>query len=312
MSSKDSSSHQSRLLSRLQRLLSEENYYEALQLYLTLYARYLSSRGAQEAGDLLYEAAQVFLSRGQLESAEELIMKWAEHLRTHTIPTSEREIARILEIAKHFPVGQKEAAPIIKFMRLCIKWSQENGDTKTGDATLHNELADILWGLQRYNEAKVHCIHGRQTGAFALRILDLSLKGGYPGETGLFITQAVLSMLGEGCIKEAAEVLREFVSNHPCLDTAFPFRGHPLLNYSHMIIGVLIEDPMQPPSPIERCQHITQQYLPAIQTDPSLMEILGKLNFIKIHPFRGMLQALPTCTANQQPNLKVAESEGLD
>ena len=254
----------------------------------------------------------MFLSRRQLESAEELAMKWAEHLRTHSIPTSEQEIERILEIARHFPIEQKEAAPIIKFMRLCIKWSQENEYMKSGDITLHRELADLLWGLQRYNEAKTHYIHGGQPGAFALRILDLSLKGGYPGETGLFVTQAVLAMLGEGYIKEASEVLKEFVSNHPSLDTVFPFRGHPLLNYSYMIIEVLVEDPMQPPSPIERCQHITQQYLPAMQTDPSLMEILGKLNFIQIHPFRGMLQPVPTYTAGQQTNVKVEESEGLD
>ena len=311
MTSKDSS-QQSRLLSRLQRLLNEKNYYEALQLYLTLYARYLSSRGAQEAGDLLYEAVQVFLSRGQLESAEELAMKWAEHLKVQSIPTSEREIERILDIAKHFPVGQKEAAPIVKFMRLCIKWSQENGYVRMGDRTLHYELADLLWGLQRYNEAKRHYIHGGQPGAFALRVLDLSLKGGYPGETGLFITQAVLAMLGEGYVKEAGEVLREFVTNHPRLEAAFPYRGHPLLNYSHMILEVLVEDPMQPPPPIERCQHITEQYLPAIQTDPSLMEILGKLNFIKMHPFRGMLQTLPSYTVDQQQKAKVEDSEGLD
>ncbi|KAI6645857.1 hypothetical protein LOD99_13116 [Oopsacas minuta] len=312
MTSKEPSSNQSRIMSRLQRLLNEKSYYEALQLYLTLYARYLTSKGPEEAGDLLFDGIQVFLSLGQLESVEELAIKWAEHLRTHSIPVSEKEIDRVLTITKQFPVSQKEAAPVIKLMRICIKWSQENGERRVGDIALHYELADILWRLQRYSEAKKHFIHGGQPNDFALRVLDLSLKGGYPGETGLFITQTVLCMLGEeGYMIEANEVFRVFVTNHPHLVNAFPYKGYPLLNYTHMILEVLLDESVQQISTIEKCQYLTQQYSTALQADPSVMELINKLNFIQIHPFSGMMQTMPPCSVNQEKT-KVEESEGLD
>ena len=162
MTSRDPQAQQSRIMSRLQRLLNEENYYEALQLYLTLYSRYISNMKLEEAGDLLFEGVHMFLSRGLLESAEELITKWGEHLKTHSVPVTEGEISRILTIPKQFPTGQKEAGVVIKLLRTCIKWSQENGDGR-GNAALHFELAELLWSLQRYHEAKKYFIHGRTT-----------------------------------------------------------------------------------------------------------------------------------------------------
>ena len=308
MTSRDPQAQQSRIMSRLQRLLNEENFYEALQLYLTLYSRYISNSKLEEAGDLLFEGVQVFLSRGLLESAEELVIKWGEHLKTHSVPVTEREISRVLTIPKQFPIGQKEAGPVIKLMRICIKWSRENGDRKVGHAALHFELAELLWSLQRYHEAKKHFIHGGQPKNFALHVLDLSLKGGYPGETGLFVTQTILYMVVEGYVQEASVVFTEFVINHPNLEGVFPYRGYPMLNYIHMILEVLRDESLHSISPIEKCQYLTQQYMTAIQTDPSIMELINKLNFVQIHSFPGLLPTFPVT----QQSIKVEESDVLD
>ena len=307
--SSDPSSGRSRLQARLQRLLEEGSYYEASQVYLTLYTRHMGRGASEEAAGTLYEGAEVMLSRCQLESAEELAVKWAEHLRTHAVSAGEGDVERALALFNQLKTAQKESTAAIKLMRICIKWSQE-ATPGNGDPRLHSELGELLWALKRHPEARKHFLHAGQAESFALRVLDFSLREGYPGETGQFASQLVLGFLAEGYLKEAELSLRTFLSNHPLLGTGFPYKEHPLLNYNHMLLEVLKEESGGDPSPLERCQYLTEQYMTALQTDPSLVELLTKLNFLRAQPFRGMANPLSNLFPGGQQRLD--EVDGLD
>lgn len=62
----------SRVLAKLEASVESGNYYEAHQMYRTLYFRYSSQKRYDECLDLLYKGSVKFLNNGQFSSGADL------------------------------------------------------------------------------------------------------------------------------------------------------------------------------------------------------------------------------------------------
>lgn len=62
----------SRIVTKLDKLIQEENFYEAHQLYRTIYFRYLNAKRFTELQDLFLKGSLIFLEKGQANSGADL------------------------------------------------------------------------------------------------------------------------------------------------------------------------------------------------------------------------------------------------
>lgn len=85
----------SRVLQKLEASLQSGNYYEAHQMYRTLYFRYLSQKKHEELLDLLYKGALLFLNQEQLSSGADLCILIIEVLEKAQVTDNEVWIHRI-------------------------------------------------------------------------------------------------------------------------------------------------------------------------------------------------------------------------
>lgn len=78
MASLKSAQSSSRIVGKLDKLLAEENYYEAHQMYRTIYFRYLNSKRFDELQSLLLKGALIFLEKGQANSGADLALLYID------------------------------------------------------------------------------------------------------------------------------------------------------------------------------------------------------------------------------------------
>lgn len=79
----------SRVLRKLDASIQSENYYEAHQMYRTLYFRYLAQKKYEELLDLLYKGALIFLNKDQLSSGADLSILIVEVLEEAEVSDQE-------------------------------------------------------------------------------------------------------------------------------------------------------------------------------------------------------------------------------
>lgn len=80
MASLKSTQSSSRILNKLDKLIEDENFYEAHQLYRTIYFRYLNSKRFRELQDLLLKGSLIFLEKGQANSGADLASLYIDTL----------------------------------------------------------------------------------------------------------------------------------------------------------------------------------------------------------------------------------------
>lgn len=110
----------SRVLQKLEASIHSGNYYEAHQMYRTLYFRYLSQKKHEELLDLLYKGALIFLNKEQLSSGADLCILIIEVLEKAQITDYEVWIHRLgILINKIGPtIVERETLLVIIFMKI--------------------------------------------------------------------------------------------------------------------------------------------------------------------------------------------------
>lgn len=85
----------SRVLAKLEASVAAGNYYEAHQMYRTLYFRYSSQKRYDDCLDLLYKGSVVFLNNEQYSSGADLGLLVIDTLEKATIDDFELWIQRL-------------------------------------------------------------------------------------------------------------------------------------------------------------------------------------------------------------------------
>lgn len=205
MASLKSAQSSSRIISKLDKLLAEENYYEAHQLYRTIYFRYLNSKRFNELQDLFLKGALTFLEKGQANSGADLASLYIDAVNENPDTAKAFEDANVKEqfannVGKFYsliPLNTPERVNlVVKFSKLSSVFPV---------AHIHSLVARQCWKEDNYKAARTHFLRSAGYGGIyaAQFLIDYQLNSdGSEEEVHLLIAQFILQLL---CLTKKAD-----------------------------------------------------------------------------------------------------------
>ncbi|XP_048764330.1 Golgi to ER traffic protein 4 homolog isoform X3 [Ostrea edulis] len=179
-----------RVLSKCQSCVEAGNYYEAHQMYRTLYFRYKGQKKYTEAANLLYHGALTLRKHDQTSSFTDLSFLLIDLLNQSETPVSEDIIEKIVTIFKGMEPQSEDRHT---FLVSAVRWTMKaNSEHKRGHPDLHQKFGLSFWEEKNYGQARYHLLHSQDGQNCALMLIECHVNGGYPYEVDLFIAQAVL------------------------------------------------------------------------------------------------------------------------
>jgi len=264
----------SRVLTKLQRSIEAGNYYEAHQMYKTLYFRYTNQEKYAEAIDLLYDGAMKLSEHGQHHSAADLCMLLVDTLKK---ADNDVEDAHINKLGELFSALRPDQIERENFLNAALQWSSRKEKSyKSGHPSLHCKFGECLWREKNYAQARFHLIHSNSGESCALMLVEYSTARGFPSEVDLFITQAVLQYLCLSNMSTATIAFKIYTANHPAIkatpqhDPRPPFLM-PLLNFVWFLL-LTIET-----RKLALFTVLCEQYRVAIGRDPAYKKYLDRI-----------------------------------
>ncbi|XP_076309077.1 Golgi to ER traffic protein 4 homolog isoform X3 [Tachypleus tridentatus] len=254
-----------RILSKIKCNIETGNYYEAHQMYKTLYFRYLTQKKYKELLDLLYDGSDILLKHHQYNSGADLANLVVDALTTSLSPVSYEYLDKL---GRLFDRMQPESPERFSFLMAALRWSSRGeGAHPTGHPHLHQHVALTLWKEKNYAQSRYHFTHSSDGDGCASMLIEYHINKGYPSEVDLFITQAVLQFL---CLKNkstASVVFFTFTEKHPSVQQGPPYLL-PLLNFVWFLL-LAVEGGRLPVFTV-----LCEMYQPSINRDPAYPEII--------------------------------------
>ncbi|XP_068631747.1 Golgi to ER traffic protein 4 homolog [Battus philenor] len=225
----------SRVLDKLEVSINNGEYYEAHQMYRTLYFRYLGQKKYEDLLNLLYKGSSLLLKHDQQGSGADLAILIVEVLTKSETKTSEEWIEKVASLfgQMHSSIPEREI-----FLTNAVKWSMDSN--KKGHPLLHKKIAEIYWKEKKYTSAYKHFLHSNDGTAYASMLIELHTTKGYKSEVDLFVAQAVLQILCLRNIQMANDTFNHYTSFHPTIknDKGPPYK-FPLLNFLWFLLRAI-------------------------------------------------------------------------
>jgi len=256
-----------RVLSKLKASIENENYYEAHQMYRTLYFRYVSQKKFSELEGMLFDGAILLFSHQETASGVDLAKLYVETLTQAEAGPEEARFQRLSKLYQLIP-GDNVDKPL--YLSTCLKWSSKENST-VGHPRLHQHLAYTLWQNKQYPEARQHFLQSQDGEGCGSMLVEFHLTRGYSSELDLFIAQTVLQYL---CLKKsiaASTAFLAYTKEHPKLGTGPPY-SNPLLNFIWFLLLSI-----QTSQSLSVYSILCEKYKLAIERDPQYLEYLDKI-----------------------------------
>eukprot|EP00898_Chlorokybus_atmophyticus_P006529 jgi/Chlat1/6878/Chrsp51S00514 len=279
-----------KVLRKLERSMAEGNYYEAQQMYKTVYARYQAQGKWDDVYTLLQEGARIQLRHKQasagfvyasVNEGVELGVLLVEAYTKANASVDDETIGRIQTIFEAFPrreSGAGTAASTVqassryldaptpellttgcsRFMRAAIQWTVSAG-VAGGLPEFHAMLAEYLQTQSPQVDlfqVSRHYARSDEAEAFG-DVLLTAAQHGDPCETDLFIARGVLQMLAAGRVDSARRLLDHYEarSSMPSLlDT-------PLIHFVQYLLIAALQ----------------RHYQPSLKRDPMLGQLMAEI-----------------------------------
>ncbi|XP_045497283.1 Golgi to ER traffic protein 4 homolog [Colias croceus] len=259
----------SRVLDKLEASVNDGKFYEAHQMYRTLYFRYLSQKKYSDLLQLLYNGALILLQRDQQGSGADLSILLLDVLsKSETKPTEEW----IEKIAKLFELINASVPERDTFLINAVKWSMDDG--KIGHPLLHKRIAQVYWREKKYTSAHRHFLHSSDGATYATMLIELHTTKGLNSEIDMFIAQAVLQIL---CLRNkqmADDALNEYTKSHPNINAQGPPYILPLLNFLWFLLRAIEE------KHVMKFQILRKWYAVSLRRDPNYSGYLDNIGRI--------------------------------
>ncbi|CAK1596095.1 unnamed protein product [Parnassius mnemosyne] len=224
-----------RVLDKLEASVNSGQYYEAHQMYRTLYFRYLSQKKYEDLLNLLYKGSTLLLQRDQQGSGADLAILLIDVLtKSETKPCEEwmEKIAKLFELMSS-GIPERET-----YLTNAVKWSMDS--SKKGHPLLHKKIAEVYWKEKKYTAAHKHFLHSSDGSAYASMLIELHTTKGLKSEIDLFIAQAVLQFLCLRNIQMATETFNKYTGSHPTIkNEKGPPYLFPLLNFLWFLLRAI-------------------------------------------------------------------------
>ncbi|KFM65552.1 Golgi to ER traffic protein 4-like protein, partial [Stegodyphus mimosarum] len=227
-----------RVMKKLQVNIELGQYYEAHQMYRTLYFRYLSQKKYEELMTLLYDGSVLFLSHNQHNSGSDLAILLVNVLNESGAAVSDDNMDKLGNL---FSMMLPDSPERTNFLTNALKWTSKNIDgygNSFGHPRLHQSVALTLWKEKNYQQSRYHFIHSTDGDGCATMLIEYHITKGYPSEVDLFIAQTVLQYL---CLKNkstASTAFHAYTEKHPGVTSGFPFLL-PLLNFLQFLLQAI-------------------------------------------------------------------------
>ena len=257
-----------RVLSKLNTSLENGNYYEAHQMYRTLYYRYSAQSKWADLETMLYEGAVKLFNHGQGGSGADLAKLYLEILEKAEIKPTEEIMKKVGNLYQLTPTHLPDKD---NFKVLALKWSLADKKHPNGHPRLHQLFAYTLWRSKKYTESRQHFLHSMDGSGCGTMLAEFHVNNGFPREMDLFIVGTVLQML---CLRKhivAALTLKSYTESHPSLQPGPPYK-HPLLNFVWLLL-LAIEHKQS----VTAYSILVEKYTPCLKRDPSYLEYLDKI-----------------------------------
>ncbi|KAK3739992.1 hypothetical protein RRG08_005264 [Elysia crispata] len=257
-----------RVLAKCEACINAGNYYEAHQMFRTVYFRYSGQQKFTEAADLLYRGALILMQHNQHSSGADLSLLFLDVLNKSKSTVTDTTIGQISDLFEKMDSECPERYP---FLTKAINWSSKvNKQHKRGHPDLHQRFGVIFKQERNYLQARYHYIHSSDGEGCAQLLVEFHTNHGYSSEVDMFITQAVLQYL---CLqnKTTASLCFEiYTQKHPAIDKGPPF-GMPLLNFIWLLL-IALEG-----GKLAVFTVLCEKYQVSINRDPNYREYLDQI-----------------------------------
>eukprot|EP00092_Neocalanus_flemingeri_P007572 GFUD01008172.1.p1 GENE.GFUD01008172.1~~GFUD01008172.1.p1 ORF type:complete len:337 (-),score=90.00 GFUD01008172.1:184-1194(-) len=257
-----------RVLSKLKSSIENENYYEAHQMYRTLYFRYLGQKKYGELETMLFDGAVLLFSHDEVGSGTDLAKLYVDTLNQSEAGPEEIHFLRISKLYQLIPCDNVDK-PV--YLSTCLKWSNKDTGSSVGHPRLHQHIAYGLWQNKQYPESRQHFLQSCDGAGCAHMLVEFHQARGFNSELDLFIAQTVLQYL---CLKKslaAATALRVYTEEHPKIKGGPPY-PHPLLNFLWFLLLSI-----QTSQSVSAYTVLCEKYKQFIDRDPQYLEYLDKI-----------------------------------
>eukprot|EP00095_Tigriopus_kingsejongensis_P005675 maker-scaffold846_size89341-snap-gene-0.11 protein:Tk05675 transcript:maker-scaffold846_size89341-snap-gene-0.11-mRNA-1 annotation:"upf0363 protein c7orf20" len=256
-----------RVKAKLKAALAAGQYYEAHQMYRTLYFRLLAAEKYDELEPLLFEGARLLLLRDQTGSGVDLSRAYLDVLQRGALPVSE---SRCQAVARLYALVPESSAEKDGLMASALRWATPEGAAQARPR-LHQLVAHALWQGQRYAESRHHFLLARDGSGCGAMMAEFHVRRGLPNEIDLFAAATVFQLL---CLQQpvaAAWALQAYAQAHPTLGRGPPFPT-PLLNFVWLLL-VAIETRQT----LGVFSFLIEKYRRCLDRDPSYFAWVDKI-----------------------------------
>ncbi|KAG2763470.1 hypothetical protein JG687_00007924 [Phytophthora cactorum] len=274
---------------KLELQLAAGDFYGALQMYKTLFMRFLkgdepSAEQQEKAATLALEAALKLIEHDQNTAATEMANLMVSVFSDFHHPVDDAHKQRIRQIDAAFQSKPQFSADLAVFLKNAVKWSAEEGARKRGDPELQLLLARAYRTAGDPTHAMKHFLHAENPQELADALFQWSTQG-YPSESDLYLARAVLQLLSLENLRDANKVYEAYVTK--CQSAGRPV-DLPLFNFTRFLLLTLERDAL----PL--FQMLQERYAPALARDSSLKSYLSVIGqkFYGLQPPRSGLSSL--------------------
>lgn len=260
----------SRVIEKLENSIKDGNYYEAHQMYRTIYFRYLAQKKYEELLDMLFKGALLFLDRDQQISGADLAILLVEVLVKSESANYTEWTPKLCKIFAKISTAYPERDT---FLANAIRWSAKGGAMQ-GHPFLHQGIAQVYWNEKNYINARHHYIYSKDGLGCAKLLIEFQVMQGFSYEEDLFITQVVLQYL---CLQNkvtASQTFNNYTKEHPRIRKTRPPYLLPLLNFIWFLLQAVESQKLS------TFTVLCEQYEPSIKRDPCYMQYLDKIGQI--------------------------------
>ncbi|XP_015908395.1 Golgi to ER traffic protein 4 homolog [Parasteatoda tepidariorum] len=311
-----------RVMKKLQINMELGQYYEAHQMYRTLYFRYLSQKKYEELTTLLYEGSVLFFTHRQHNSGADLAILLINVLNESEVAVCDEYMEKLATL---FSMMLPDSPERSNFLTTALKWSSKNSCTDSfGHPNLHKLIANALWKEKNYQQSRYHFIHSSDGQGCATMLIEYHITKGYPNEVDLFIAQTVFQYL---CLKNkttASTAFQAYTGMHPAVTSGFPFLL-PLLNFLSFLLQAIER------GKLVYFRTLCEQYQPSLKRDPTYSEYVDRIGqlFFGLSPppkqqgiFGNLIQSLfegfddsineetePTAGSSKESSFRIQQDE---
>ncbi|XP_064478940.1 Golgi to ER traffic protein 4 homolog [Ornithodoros turicata] len=255
-----------RVLNKLHASIDAGNYYEAHQMYRTIYFRYLNQKRYNDLKELLYDGALKLLTLKECNSGADIANLLVDVLSKSETKPNDEEIEHLGTLHALLNASSPERTA---FLVKALEWSSDASHPR-GHPLLHRFVALTLWKEKNYAESRYHFIHSTDGDSCAAMLVEFQTSKGYSSEIDLFIAQTVFQYL---CLRKASTatvVFYAYTQKHPSVHTGPPF-FLPLLNFIWFLL-LAVET-----RKLAIFTVLCEQYQQTINRDPSYPQYLDKI-----------------------------------